>query len=411
VGPRVIAIAGAGLSGGTAAATLRDEGFDGRIVLIGSEPVVPYERPGLSKGYLRGEQTGEDLLVRDAGWWNAHEVESRLGVTVDHLDPMDRSVVLATGERIAFDAAVVAPGVRTRMLPVPGAGLVGVHGLRRIDEADAIRADAEHAARAVIVGMGFIGAEVAASLRTLGLEVSVVEPLETAMHRVLGSQIGRLVEAIHRDHGADLFFGESVDRFEGTDRVERVVTTTGRVLECDLAVVGVGTVPAAPILPSELLDPTGAVSVGPTLETSIQGLFAVGDAVVHEHPVFGPIRVEHFDNAVKMGRHAASAILGDGGAFDDPHWFWSDQYEHQIQMGGFAPVWDSTVVRGSIDDRSFCVFFLDETGVLRGSLSLDWPRDCRRSLPLIQAQARPDPVALADPDVDLRTLDRSVNRS
>jgi 3-phenylpropionate/trans-cinnamate dioxygenase ferredoxin reductase subunit len=165
------------------------------------------------------------------------------------------------------------------------------------------------------------------------------------------------------------------------------------------------------VLPAEVHDTTGAVAVGPTLETAIEGVFAVGDVVVHDHPVFGPLRVEHFDNAVKMGRHVARTVLGTGEVFDDPHWFWSDQYDHQIQMGGFAPVWDRMVVRGSIEERSFCAFFLDGAGRLRGSLSLDWARDCRRSLPLIQAQSKPDPVALADPEVDLRTLDRSVNRS
>jgi 3-phenylpropionate/trans-cinnamate dioxygenase ferredoxin reductase component len=411
VAPRVIAIVGAGLSGGTAAATLRDEGFDGQVVLIGDEPSVPYERPGLSKGYLRGEQTREDLLVRDPDWWVAHDTEIRLGERVDRVDPAGRAVILATGERVVFDAVIVAPGVRTRTLPVRGADLAGIHGLRRIEEADAIRADAEHAGHAAIVGMGFIGAEVAASLRSLGLEVTVVEPLETAMQRVLGSQIGHLVEAIHRDHGTQLFFGDSLDRFEGPGRLERLVTSTGRTIECDLAIVGVGTVPSAPILPAEVLDRSGAIVVGPALETAIDGVFAVGDAVIHEHPAFGPLRVEHFDNAVKMGRHVARTVLGTGEAFDDPHWFWSDQYEHQIQMAGFAPVWDRMVVRGSVDERSFCAFFLDVRGTLRGSLSLDWPRDCRRSLPLIQAQARPDPEALADPAVDLRALGRPVSRS
>jgi 3-phenylpropionate/trans-cinnamate dioxygenase ferredoxin reductase subunit len=411
VRPRTIAIVGAGLSGGTAAATLREEGFDGRVVLIGDEPVVPYERPGLSKGYLRGEQTRADLLVRDTDWWAAHGVDARLGANVDRLDPAEGTVVLSSGERIGFDAAVVATGVRNRVLDVPGAGLAGVHGLRRLDEADAIRADAERATHVAIVGMGFIGAEVASSLRSLGLDVAIVEPLETAMYRILGGGIGRLVEAIHRDHGVQLFFGESVERFEGSGRVERVVTTSGRTIECDFAVVGVGTRPPEMVLPAEAHDPAGAIAVGPTLETAIEGVCAVGDAVVHDHPVFGPLRVEHFDNAVKMGRHVARTVLGAGEVFDDPHWFWSDQYDHQIQMGGFAPAWDRMVVRGSIEERSFCAFFLNAAGRLRGSLSLDWPRDCRRSLPLIQAQLKPDPVALADPEVDLRTLDPSVNRS
>ncbi len=409
--PGVIAVVGAGLSGGTAAATLREEGFDGRIVLIGDEPDVPYERPGLSKGYLRGELTRDDIMVRPPDWWGANGVEARLGETVERIDPSDKTVVFGTGERVAFEVAIVATGVRTRLLDGPGVDLAGVHSLRRIGEADAIRADAEGASRVAIVGMGFIGAEVAASLRSFGLDVSIVEPAETAMVRVLGAEVGRVVEAIHRDHGAHLYFGESLDRFEGSTRVERLVTTSGRVIDCDLAIVGVGTVAAAPVLPASAHDPRGAIVVGPALETSIPGIFAAGDAVLHDHPVFGRIRVEHFDNAVKMGRHVAGSALGGTEPFDDPHWFWSDQYEHQIQMGGFAPTWDRMVVRGSIQDRSFCAFFLDEAGAIRGSLSLDWKHDCRRSLPLIRDRATPDPALLADPEVDLRTLDRPVNRS
>jgi len=201
-----------------------------------------------------------------------------------------------------------------------------------------------------------------------------------------------------------MHFNDLVARFEGDGRLERVVTRSGTVVEADVAVVGIGTEPAVHIMAGTGLDQPGGIPVGPTLETSIPGVFAVGDVARHEHPVFGPMRVEHFDNALKMGEAVARNMLGADAVFDDPHWFWSDQYDVQIQMAGFAPTWDRMVVRGSLEDRSFCAFLLDADGVLRSSVSIAWPRDVRRSLELIREQVRPDPAALADPDVDLRTL-------
>ena len=256
----------------------------------------------------------------------------------------------------------------------------------------------------VCVGMGFIGAEVAASLIQLGCEVTVLEIFETALYRVLGREIGRAVEALHRAHGVRMRFNDSVTRFEGRGRLERVITNGGATIEADVAVVGVGTEPAVELMAGTGLDQGGGIPVDRTLETEIPGVFAAGDVACHDHPVFGPIRVEHFDNALKMGQAAARNMLGAGSIFDDPHWFWSDQYDSQIQMAGFAPTWDSMVVRGSLEADSFCAFLLDPAGVLRATVSLDWPRDVRRSSKLIAVAAAPDPSALADPDIDLRSL-------
>jgi 3-phenylpropionate/trans-cinnamate dioxygenase ferredoxin reductase subunit len=400
---RTFVIVGASLAGGTAAATLREEGFEGRLVLIGDEPTLPYERPGLSKQYLRGEEAADQLLVRPAEWWEAHGVEVRLGVRAHVIDPHDRTVTLSDGQGIAFDRALVATGVRNRALRVPGADLPGVLGLRTVADADAIRRAAVGAHRAVIVGMGFIGAEVAASLRQLGLDVTVVEIFETALYSTLGPQIGRVVEAIHRDHGVQLHFQDTVERFDGDDRVERVVTRGGRTIETDLVVVGVGTEPNADVVRGDAVAANGGIQTDPMLETPFPGIFAAGDVASHRHPVFGVVRVEHFDNAIKMGEHAARAMLGPVEAFDDPHWFWSDQWDHRFQMAGVS-VGGEMVVRGSIPDRTFCAFFLDDEGVLRASVSIDWKRDCRRSLKLIRQQVRPDRAALADPEIDLRTL-------
>lgn len=401
--PETVVVVGASLAGGTAAATLRDEGFDGRIVLIGDEPELPYQRPPLTKTYLRGEAARDTLQVRPDDWWAAHAVETRLGARVDTVDATGRTVTLAGGESIAFDRCLLATGVRNRPLDVPGAELDGIAQLRTVADADRIRASAAAAGHVVIVGMGFIGAELAASLRLLGVDVTVVELYETALRKALGPRLGEVLASIHRDHGVTMRFNAEVVRFEGTTRVERVVTRDGDAIDCDLVVVGIGTVPATEAFGALDVTPDGGVAVDARLETVVPGVFAAGDVASHAHPVLGRVRVEHFDNALKMGAHAARAMLGSSEAFDDPHWFWSDQYDQHLQMGGVA-ITDDMVVRGSLSDRSFCAFFLDAAGVLRASVALNRPRDCRRSLPLIRAGVAPDRALLADPEVDLRTL-------
>jgi 3-phenylpropionate/trans-cinnamate dioxygenase ferredoxin reductase subunit len=402
--PRSIVVVGGSLAGATAAGVLRDDGYDGRLVLIGAEAEPPYERPPLSKELLRGEQTLEDALVRPASWYDEQRVDARFGTRVVQIDAADREVVLAGGEREPYDRLLVATGGRNRKLEVPGVGLPGVFDLRYHADSVAIRDAASSGARVVCVGMGFIGAEVAASLRSLGCDVTVVEIFETTLYRILGPEMGRVLEGIHRGHGVDMLFSDSVGRFEGSGRLERVVTSSGKEIAADVAVIGIGTEPAVEIMAGTGLDQGGGIPVGPTLETTVPGVFAAGDVARHDHPVFGPIRVEHYDNAIKMGEHAAHAMLGGDEVFDDPHWFWSDQFASKIEMAGFAPTWSRMVVRGSLEERSFCAFLLDGGGVLRSTVSLDWKRDVRRSFELIRRQVAPDPGALADPDVDLRTL-------
>ena len=401
---RTFVIVGASLAGATAAATLRSEGFDGRIALIGAEPLAPYERPPLSKEYLRGEQPLEDAFVRPPEWYAEQEIDARFGTRAVQIDVREREVVLAGGERIGFDRLLMATGSRNRSLDAPGAGLPGVFDLRHADDADRIKEAVGQGARVVCVGMGFIGAEVAASLRTLGNDVTVVEIFETTLYRILGPTIGRVLEAVHRDHGVKMLFNEAVASFEGDGRLEAVVTSGGRRIDADVAIVGVGTEPAVELMAGTGLDQGGGIPVGPTLETEVRGVYAAGDVARQEHPLFGPIRVEHYDNAIKMGETAARNMLGAETVFGDPHWFWSDQYESQVQTAGIAPTWDWMVVRGSLEARSFCAFLLDGDGVLRSTVSLDWKRDVRRSFGLIAAQVAPDPTALEDPDVDLRTL-------
>jgi 3-phenylpropionate/trans-cinnamate dioxygenase ferredoxin reductase component len=396
-------VVGANLAGGTAAAELRRQGHEGPVVLIGEEQHAPYERPPLSKEFMRGEQSLEAGSVRPPGWYEDQHVETRFGVRAERIDTSARTVVLEGGEEIGFEKLLVATGCRNRRFPIPGLDLPGVFDLRTSGDAERIKAAADKGGRVVQVGMGFIGAEIAASLRTLGLEVTAIEGGDVPLQRVLGPEIGAVVRDLHADHGVTMHFGDVVESFEGGSQVEAVVTRAGRRLECDFAVVGVGVQPNIEVAEGSGLDVQNGIVVDPGLETNVPGVFAAGDIALHNHPTFGRIRVEHFDNAHKMGQHAAAAMLGDKKVFDDPHWFWSDQYDANIQMSGFALSWDEIVVRGSREDRSFSAFYLKD-GVLLSAFSINRPRDVRRAMRLIRARVRPDPDKLRDEDVDLRTL-------
>jgi 3-phenylpropionate/trans-cinnamate dioxygenase ferredoxin reductase subunit len=396
-----IVVVGAGEAGATAAGALRDQGYDGELVLIGEEPIPPYERPPLSKEYLRGES--EQHWIRPEGWYADNGVDARFGARAERLNVTDRTVELADGGSVAFDQAVIATGSRNRTFGWPGLDLPGVLNLRFAPDCDAIRAAAAKGSKAVLVGMGFIGAEVAASLRTLGLEVEVVEFAATPLERVLGPELGGAIEALHRDHGVQMHFHEGAERFEGDGRFESLVTNTGRRIEADFAVVGVGVEPVTEVAAASDVPVDNGVPVDATLRTAVDGVWAIGDVARHDHPVFGSVRVEHFDNAVKMGEHVARNLLGANQVFDDAHWFWSDQYDAQIQMSGFAMKWDQTVIRGSVEDRSFAAFLLSD-GQLLSTFSMNWKFDVRRSMPLIVAKTHPDPAKLADPEFDLREL-------
>jgi 3-phenylpropionate/trans-cinnamate dioxygenase ferredoxin reductase subunit len=401
---RQFVVVGGGLAGASAAATLRAEGFDGRIVLIGDEPHAPYERPPLSKAYLRGEIDAEAVRFLPERWFEDHDVDLRPGAPAARIDLHARRVHSADGTSVRFDRVLVATGGRNRRLAVPGHDLEGVLQLRTLEDADRIRSAAGPGARAVVVGAGFIGCEVAASLRALGVEVDVVEVLETALVRAVGPQVGRVVEGIHRDHGVRLHFGHAVERFEGdSGRVAAVLTDRGARFDCDVAVVGVGLVPN-----TEAVDGTGVavengILVDPALRASVEGVYAAGDVANHLHPLFGRLRVEHWDNAIKQGAAAARSMMGEDEPFDDPHWFWSDQYEHELQVVGSAAEWDDLVIRGSLEDRRFLGFYL-RAGVVRAAVGLNAGREVRRAAALVSAGRPVETGALRDEDVDLRRL-------
>jgi 3-phenylpropionate/trans-cinnamate dioxygenase ferredoxin reductase subunit len=401
---------GANLTGGAAVSTLRDEGFDGRIVLIGDEIHPPYERPPLSKGYLRGEESFDNTLLRPPEWYEQNDVELLLGTTALRIDPTDRVVELRDGNRIPYDKVLVATGGQNRRLPIPGGDLDGVLYLRTVEDSDAIKSQAQAGRKAALVGAGFIGCEVAASLRRLGVEVEVVEIFEAPLVRVVGPEIGRLYESIHRDEGVRFHFDQSVERFEGSGRVEAVVTSKEMRIECDFAVVGAGIRPATEVVEGSAVEVGNGIMVDQFCRTTVDDVYAAGDVANHDHPLFGrQMRVEHWDNALKQGAAAARNMMGPETVFADPHWFWSDQYDLNLQYMGFAAEWDELVVRGSLEDRNFVGFYVKD-GIVDAVVGMNRGREVRRSAGLIQSRQLVDTAVLRDEDVELKKLSQSLSR-
>jgi 3-phenylpropionate/trans-cinnamate dioxygenase ferredoxin reductase subunit len=402
--PRTIAIAGASLAGASAAIALRDEGYDGRIVLVGAEAELPYERPPLSKKYLSGEQPFEKALVRPATVYEEREIELVLGTPVASVDARERALVLDDDRRIRADRLLVTTGGRNRRPPIPGLDLPGVYDLRTRADSDAVRAQLRPGLRAVVVGMGFVGSEVAATLRTAGADVVAIEAFSVPLERVLGPVVGGAIASLHHDSGVELVLGDGVASFEGDGRVRRVRTVSGRTVDCELVVVGLGIEPNV-----ELVEGTGVavddgIVVDELCRTSVEGIYAAGDVARHAHPVFGThVRVEHWLNAIEQGGAAARSMLGNGAPYAELHWFWSDQYDANLQYAGHHRDWDELVVRGSLEERRFVAFYVKD-GVPHAGVALNMGRDLRRSFALLRARRPVDPELLRDPDVDLRTI-------
>jgi 3-phenylpropionate/trans-cinnamate dioxygenase ferredoxin reductase subunit len=406
-----IIIVGGGMSAGNAAATLREEGYDGRLLILGDEPEVPFGRPPLSKTYLRGEEELSGWLVRPPQWYPDHEVELWPDDPVTRLDTTGRRVLTRSGGRLSFDQLLIASGARNRSLGAPGAGLEGVLSLRTHADADRIRSAARPGERVVIVGMGFIGSEVAASLTQLGVRVAVIFPGTTPFARLLGEEVGAVLAGVHRERGVELLPGEGVERFEGSGRVQAVRTTAGRALECSAAIVAVGVQPNVEFLGGSGVEVDNGVLVDELCCTNVPGVLACGDVANMAHPLFGRLRVEHYNNAEKHGAAAGRSMLGTGSAYDYIFTFWSDQYEQSLEYVGIAASWDQFVVRGSLEARSFLGFYLRH-GTLRAAVGLNRGGDpelepdselaaCRR---LIERQRPADASALASEDADLWDL-------
>jgi 3-phenylpropionate/trans-cinnamate dioxygenase ferredoxin reductase component len=402
--PEVFAIVGASLAGGTAAVTLREEGFDGRVVLIGEEPQPPYERPPLSKEYLRGEQPFEEALVRPLDFYASNDIETHFGTRAIRVDPVAKTLELADADPVRYDKVLIATGSRNRRFPIPGLDLEGVYDLRTVEDCDRIRKEIAPGRRAAVVGMGFIGSEIASSLRQLDVEVVAVEGGKVPLYRALGEEVGRVMEHIHRDHGVEMIFEDHVSGFEGAGRVERIVTEGGRKIDCDFAVVGVGVEPVTDVVAGSGIEVDNGILVDEHCRTNVEGVFAAGDVTNHYHPIFKQrMRVEHWHNALNHGAAAARNMMGTASAYDEIHWFWSDQYDYNLQYAGFHRDWDDLIVRGSLEERDFIAFYV-KGGLVTAAVGMNRGRDVRRAMQPIKARAAVDLKQLRDDDLDLREL-------
>jgi len=397
-------IVGASLAGAKAAETLRAEGFDGRVVLIGEEAERPYERPMLSKEYLRGEKPAAKLYVHDEGFYADNGIELMTGTRVQSLDPGAHEITLAGGARMSYSRLLLSTGAAPRRLPLPGADLPGVAYLRAMGESDALRAAITAASRVVVIGAGWIGSEVAASARHLGAEVAIVAPEAVPLVRVLGPEVGGIYRDLHAGHGVDLHLSTQIEAIVGDGAASGVRTTDGVVIEGDLVVVGVGVTPRVELAKLAGLTVENGIVVDEFLATSVPDVFAAGDVAATWNTRYNKrIRMEHWANALNQGPVAARNMLGQHTAYEKLPYFYSDQYDLGMEYNGYADDWDRVVVRGDRSGREFLAFWLKDGRVLAGMNANIWDQgdDIKA---LIRSGASVDPDRLADPSVPLADL-------
>ena len=397
-------IVGASLAGAKAAETLRAEGFDGRVVLLGDEPQRPYERPPLSKEYLRGEKDFDAAAVHSAGFYDEQQIELRASTVVTGVDPGASEVTLSSGERIGYDRLLVATGAAPRRLSVPGADLDGVHYLRSVTDADTLRHAIGPSSEVVVIGAGWIGAEVAASARQLGATVAMVELAAVPLERVLGPEVGAIYRDLHAEHGVDLHFGVGVDALLGSTAVEAVRLSDGTVLSATAVVVGVGVTPRVELAEAAGLAVDNGIVVDEHLQTSAPGVFAAGDVANTFHPRYGTrIRLEHWSAALNQGPVAARNMLGKATVYDRTPYVFSDQYDFGMEYRGWAPSFEQVVFRGEPASRAFIAFWLRHGRVAAAMNANVW--DAGESIEALLQAGRPvTPARLADPEVDLAEL-------
>ncbi len=371
-----VVVVGASLAGLRAVETLRRRGYEGALTLVGAEPHLPYDRPPLSKEVLAGRWEPERTALRKPDSYGELDLDLRLGRAASGLDPGRRRLRLDDGSELPFDGLILATGARARRLPGQPA-LAGIHTLRTLDDCLALRSELEGSPRVAVVGAGFIGTEVAASCRARGLEVTVVEPLETPLGRVLGREAGELVAAAHRDHGVTLHLGVGVRELRGSQRVEELVLTDGRRLSADVVVVGIGSEPETGFLADSGVEIKDGIVCDEACRTRVPGILAAGD--VARFPLPGArdlVRLEHWTHAVEHGVAAAENLLRGEAAesYRPVPFFWSDQYDLKIQLAGRPEPGDQVrVVHGSLEERR-CVLLYGRGGLLAAVLGFRRPR-------------------------------------
>jgi len=401
-----IVVIGGGLTAAKAVETLRDEGFDGAITLIGDEPERPYERPPLSKDYLQGKSTSDELFVHGEDWYREHDVNTRFGDAAVSIDRERRAVTLASGDSVAYDHLLLATGSRPNTLRIPGADLGAVFTLRLMSDSDQIRAAFAEAKRVVVVGAGWIGLETAAAARAAGLDVTILEYAALPLQRVLGDELAKYFADLHRRNGVELRTSVSVTEFVGTDGRVSAVRVGDEEIAADMVIVGVGISPNTELAAEAGLDVDNGVRVDERLRTSDPTIFAAGDvANARNTALDANIRVEHWDNAIRQGKLAAKSMLGESVAYDWQPYFYTDQFDLGMEYVGYASADDDVVIRGDKNSGEFVAFWLRD-GVLRAGMNVNiWDvNDDIRAL----IGKTVDPARLADPEIPLAELDEAA---
>jgi len=398
---------GGGMASAHCAAELRKRGAEGSILLAGREPEPPYERPPLSKEYLRGEAKREDAYVNPPSWYEENSVELLSGRNVMSLDPAARTAKLQSGEEVAFGKALLGTGAMVNILRVEGAENEGIHYLRAFGNSDAIRADAEAAGHVVLIGGSYIGTEVAASLTAKGTKCTIVTMEDVALSRTFGEDAGRWFQELIESKGIEVLGGEELEAFEGDGRVKAVVTKSGRAVECDAVVVGAGVRADAMLAQRAGLEVDNGILCDSKLQTSAEGIYAAGDCCSYESVVHGRrLRIEHWDVAMQQGMHAAGNMLGEDRDYEVVPYFFSDLADWaSLEYVGPAQEWDEEVWRGDRDGGEFSVWYL-KGGRVAGALSVERPEDLAEARRLLADRVDVSAVKdeIADPGSDLSEI-------
>ena len=397
---------GGGLASANCARWLREEGADGSILVVGREPEPPYNRPALSKNYLRAEDGREDAYVRPPEWWEEADVELLKRTSVTKLDTGERRATLSSKEEVRFDKALVATGAHVHLLHVEGSDLDGIHYLRTFANSDAIREDAQQAEHVVMIGGSYIASEVSASLTAIGRRCTMVMQEEVTLERSFGKEVGGFFQGVLEEHGIEIHGGDELERFEGEDgRITKVVTKSGRELPCECVVLGTGVRPDVMLAKAAGLElgERGGVVCSSRLETSVPGIYAAGDMCEYDSVLHGgPMRIEHWDVAFNQGKTAALNMLGRDVPHEEVPYFYSDLADWS-SMEYVGPGSGDPVIRGSMDDGDFTAFYVDG-GRVTAALTVGRSDDLDHARRFIREDASPDPAALADEGTDLASL-------
>jgi 3-phenylpropionate/trans-cinnamate dioxygenase ferredoxin reductase subunit len=402
--PESAVIVGASLAGAKAAETLRVAGFEGRITLIGEEPVRPYERPPLSKGYLRSEQPFDSAAVHPSGFYTEHDIDLRTSTVATAIHPDTNEVEVDGGELIAYDRLLLTTGAVPRRLSVPGADLEGVKYLRTVADSDEIHQASVAGAPIVVIGAGWIGSEVAASARQLGADVSVVDMASVPLQRVLGTEVGTVYRDLHVKNGVKFHLGVGIESIQGARSVQQVKLTDGTVLPAGAVVVGVGVLPRTELAEASGLKVDNGVVTDEYLETTVPGIYAAGDVANSYHPHYGQyLRLEHWSSALNQGPAAAWNMIGDKRAYDKIPYFFSDQYDFGMEYRGWSTASDEVVIRHAESEQEFIAFWLRDARVVAAMNANIWDQGETLEA-LILSGAQVDTARLTDPDQELTSL-------